>query len=49
MVSQGISPGIVLLEIILMHIVIPAILALGISEFMRKKGWIKTGDMKLDI
>ncbi len=49
MVSQGASPGIVLLEIILMHIVIPAILALGISEFMRKKGWIKTGDMKLDI
>lgn len=49
MVSQGISHGIVLLEIILMHIVIPAILALGISEFMRKKGWIKTGDMKLDI
>jgi len=24
-------------------------LAFGISKFMRKKGWIKDGDMKLDI
>lgn len=33
--------------IILLMIVLPAILNLLISEFMRKKGWIKQGDMKL--
>ena len=35
--------------IILLMIVLPAILNLLISEFMRKKGWIKFGDMKLDV
>ena len=33
--------------IILLMIVLPALLNLLISEFMRKKGWIKDGDMKL--
>ena len=33
--------------IILLMIVLPAILNIVISEFMRKKGWIKEGDMKL--
>lgn len=33
--------------IILLMIVLPAILNFVISEFMRKKGWIKQGDMKL--
>ena len=36
-------------EIILLHFILPAILTLLISEFMRKKGYIKYGDMKLDI
>ena len=35
--------------IILLMFVLPAILNFAISEFMRKKGWIKDGDMKLDI
>lgn len=43
------SPAIVLVKIILLHFVFPAVLALGISEFMRKKGWIKQGDMKLEV
>ena len=34
--------------IILMHFILPAILSLIFSEFMRKKGWIKFGDLKLD-
>ena len=34
--------------IILLMIVLPAILNLLFSEIMRKKGWIKQGDMKLD-
>ncbi len=33
--------------IILLMIVLPAILNIVISEFMRKKNWIKFGDMKL--
>ncbi len=33
--------------IILLMIVLPALLNLLISEFMRKKGWIKENDMKL--
>ncbi len=36
-------------KIILMCIVFPAILSLLISEGMRKAGWIKNGDMKLDL
>lgn len=39
----------VLIKIILLHFVFPAVLSLGISEFMRKKGWIKMGDMKLNV
>lgn len=35
--------------IILLMIVLPALLNILISEFMRKKGWIKEGDMKLDV
>lgn len=47
--TATLPPTIVLIEIIMMHFVLPGILAFGISEFMRKKGWIKDGDMKLDI
>ena len=35
--------------IILLMIVLPAILNIVISEFMRKKGWIKEGDLKLEL
>jgi uncharacterized membrane protein len=35
------------LGIILLMVVLPAILNIVISEFMRKAGWIKEGDMKL--
>ena len=37
-----------LLGIILLHFILPAIITLLISEFMRKKGWIRKGDMKLN-
>ena len=49
MVAEGIAPGVVLLEIAVMHVVLPAVLALVISEIMRRRGWIKDGDMKLDV
>lgn len=38
----------ILINIGLLHFILPAILTLIISEFMRKKGYIKYGDMKLD-
>ncbi|WP_186578341.1 PTS transporter subunit IIC [Aquibacillus kalidii] len=34
--------------VLILHIVGPALISLGISEFLRKKGWIKPGDMKID-
>ena len=44
------EPGtVVLIKILLIQIILPAVLTLSISEYMRKKGWIKYGDMKLDI
>lgn len=42
------SPILVLLKIGIVQILLPAVLSLAISEFMRKKGWIKPGDMKLE-
>ena len=49
MVAEGVKPSVVLLEIVILHFVLPAILSLIISEFMRKKQWIKDGDMKLSV
>lgn len=43
------SPQVVLIKILLIQIILPAIVTLIISEFMRKKQWIKYGDMKLDL
>jgi uncharacterized membrane protein len=36
-----------LVPMILLHFLLPAALTLIVSEFMRKKGWIKLGDMAL--
>lgn len=36
-------------QIILLHFVLPALLTLGISEWMRRRGWISSGDMLLDV
>lgn len=41
--------NIVLIKILAIQIILPAIVTLAISEFMRKQGWIKQGDMKLDL
>ncbi|MDR1018529.1 MAG: PTS sugar transporter subunit IIC [Lachnospiraceae bacterium] len=43
------SGGVVMFKIFIIQVILPAILALIISEFMRKKGWIKNGDMKLEV
>ena len=43
------TPSMLLVKILLIQVVLPAIVTLLISEFMRKKKWIKYGDMKLDL
>ncbi|MCI7596284.1 MAG: PTS sugar transporter subunit IIC [Lachnospiraceae bacterium] len=49
MVAEGEAPEGVLIKIVLIQIVLPALLSLGIAEWMRKKGLIKKGDMRLDL
>ncbi|MGN1451075.1 MAG: PTS transporter subunit IIC [Eubacteriales bacterium] len=47
MVDGGQSKVYTILCIVFMHFVLPAALSLGISEAMRKLGWIRQGDMAL--
>ena len=47
MTAAGIKPTVALLQIIVMHFVLPATVTLGIAEGMRKLGLIKSGDLKL--
>lgn len=47
MTGTGMTPVVALLEIALMHFILPAVIALGISEAMRKLNLIKSGDLKL--
>jgi len=35
--------------IVVFHVLLPAIISLAVSEYMRKKGWIRKGDMKLNL
>ena len=44
--TMGSSPKIFLL-IVLMHFILPGLISYGVSEWMRNKGFIKNGDMKL--
>lgn len=48
MVAAGTSPLVTLLEILVMHFILPAVVSLAISEAMRKLGLIKFGDLKLE-
>ena len=47
--ADGMSAGMALGLILLMHFVLPAIVSLLVSELMRRKGWIRQGDMKLEV
>lgn len=48
MTEAGTAPIVAIVEIIVMHFVLPAVVALCIAEAMRKLGFIKKGDMKLE-
>lgn len=43
------APIVVLIKILLLQFLLPAVITLAVSEYMRKKKWIKHGDMKLDL
>lgn len=47
MVADGVDGKLALIEILVMHFVAPALITLGVSEFMRKKRLISFGDMEL--
>lgn len=47
--TQTEPPAVVMLKILVIQIILPAVLTLLFAEFMRKKKWIKYGDMKLDM
>ena len=47
--ADGMSTVAALGLILVIHFVLPALLSLLVSELMRKKGWIKEGDMSLEV
>ena len=46
--AMGNAPS-VWLAIGLLHFVLPALITLAVAMLLRKKGWIKDGDLKLDV
>lgn len=47
--AQTRGAALLLGSILLLYFILPAIIAFIISELMRSRGWIKDGDMKLDV
>ncbi len=47
--SQTMPVATVVGLILLMHFILPAVLTLFFGELLRKKGWIRFGDMKLEL
>ena len=47
--TQTEAQAIVMLKIVLIQFVLPAVITLLISEFMRRRRWIRPGDMKLEL
>ena len=47
--AAGFSPAVTLIEMAVMHFIAPAVLTLVFSELLRKKGWIREGDMALKV
>lgn len=49
MISEGMEPAAAIGQIALMHFILPALLTWLICTGMRKAGWIKDGDLKLEV
>ncbi|MBR4889666.1 MAG: PTS sugar transporter subunit IIC [Clostridia bacterium] len=47
--SASTTPWLVLLEMALVHFILPAVLALAFHLLFKKLGWVKDGDMKLGV
>ncbi len=47
MTAGGMQPWLVLIEIAVMHFILPAVVSLAVAEVMRKLKWIKPNDLKL--
>lgn len=47
MTAAGNSPAVVMIEIFIMHFILPGVLTLGIAEAMRRMNLIRKGDMLL--
>lgn len=47
--SSDMNPVVVLIFIVIMHFLLPGALAAAVNRVMRKAGWIKDGDMKLEM
>ncbi len=47
MSDAGVNTVLIFIEIAVMHFVLPALLTLGFDAALRKLGWVKAGDMKL--
>ena len=48
MVASGVTPVVTLLQILLMHFILPEVISLAVAESMRKLNLIKRGDLKLE-
>lgn len=48
MTAQGVKPSFVMAQIIIMHFVLPGLIAFFVAQFLRKKGIIANGDMKIE-
>ena len=49
MVAAGTSVPVTMIEILVMHFLLPGIITLMIAQGFRKAGWIKDGDMALKV
>lgn len=49
MTASGTDIWVVFIEVIVIYFIAPAIISLIFSEILRKSGWIKHGDMKLEV
>lgn len=47
MTASGTAEWLAIIEIIIMHFILPGVIAWGITAFMRHKGWIRSNDMLL--
>lgn len=48
MTEAGAEPSLLILKIICLYFIAPATISMTIHHFMKKAGWVRTGDMKLE-